>query len=376
MQSALNPATTEAMDQVNDILRVADSARPNTELEDATIGLAGVPTALRDIRDYYNSDMKFIVIATIVIVFLILVILLRALVAPIYLIGSVLISYLSALGIGTLVFQLILGQEMHWSLPGLSFILLVAIGADYNMLLISRIRDESPHGIRIGVIRTVGSTGGVITSAGLIFAASMFGLVGASINTMAQAGFTIGIGIVLDTFLVRTVTVPALTTMIGRANWWPSELGRDPSTPPTKADRWLRRVKGHRRKAPIPAPKPPHTKVVRNTNGHASKAATKSVPNGKPADLAEGNGEYLIDHLRRHSLPLFGYAAMPAYDVVDGVSKPNGDGATSVKNPSTIYSATRCRCSVLPAYRATTVGMTRLSANPQSVTRGQSPTRS
>lgn len=65
----------------------------------------------------------------------------------------------------------------------------------------------------------------------------MFGLVGASINTMAQAGFTIGIGIVLDTFLVRTVTVPALTTMIGRANWWPSELGRDPSTPPTKADR-------------------------------------------------------------------------------------------------------------------------------------------
>nr|WP_055354361.1 RND transporter MmpL12 [Mycobacterium tuberculosis] len=333
VQSALNPATTEAMDQVNDILRVADSARPNTELEDATIGLAGVPTALRDIRDYYNSDMKFIVIATIVIVFLILVILLRALVAPIYLIGSVLISYLSALGIGTLVFQLILGQEMHWSLPGLSFILLVAIGADYNMLLISRIRDESPHGIRIGVIRTVGSTGGVITSAGLIFAASMFGLVGASINTMAQAGFTIGIGIVLDTFLVRTVTVPALTTMIGRANWWPSELGRDPSTPPTKADGWLRRVEGHRRKAPIPAPKPPHTKVVRNTNGHASKAATKSVPNGKPADLAEGNGEYLIDHLRRHSLPLFGYAAMPAYDVVDGVSKPNGDGAHIGKEP-------------------------------------------
>lgn len=194
-------------------------------------------------------------------------------------------------------------------------------------------RHESPHGIRIGVIRTVGSTGGVITSAGLIFAASMFGLVGASINTMAQAGFTIGIGIVLDTFLVRTVTVPALTTMIGRANWWPSELGRDPSTPPTKADRWLRRVKGHRRKAPIPAPKPPHTKVVRNTNGHASKAATKSVPNGKPADLAEGNGEYLIDHLRRHSLPLFGYAAMPAYDVVDGVSKPNGDGAHIGKEP-------------------------------------------
>lgn len=226
--------------------------------------------------------MKFIVIATIVIVFLILVILLRALVAPIYLIGSVLISYLSALGIGTLVFQLILGQEMHWSLPGLSFILLVAIGADYNMLLISRIRDESPHGIRIGVIRTVGSTGGVITSAGLIFAASMFGLVGASINTMAQAGFTIGIGIVLDTFLVRTVTVPALTTMIGRANWWPSELGRDPSTPPTKADRWLRRVKATDARPRSRRPSRPTPRSSATPTGTQARRQPSRFPTASP----------------------------------------------------------------------------------------------
>ncbi len=127
-----------------------------------------------------------------------------------------LISYLSALGIGVIVFQFILGEELHWSLPGLSFILLVAVGADYNMLLISRIRDESPHGVRVGVIRTVGSTGGVITSAGLIFAASMFGLVAASISTMVEAGFVIGIGIVLDTFLVRTITVPAIAALVGQ----------------------------------------------------------------------------------------------------------------------------------------------------------------
>ena len=99
-------------------------------------------------------------------VLLILIVLLRAIVAPLYLIGSVMISYLSALGLGVLVFQVILGQELHWSVPGLTFIILVAMGADYNMLLISRIRDESPHGIRSGVIRTVGSTGGVITCGG------------------------------------------------------------------------------------------------------------------------------------------------------------------------------------------------------------------
>ena len=95
------------------------------------------------------------------------------------------------------------------------------MGADYNLLLISRIRDESPHGIRIGVIRTVTSTGGVITSAGLIFAASMLGLMFASITTMIQAGFVIGVGILLDTFLVRTVTVPAIAVLVGKANWWP-----------------------------------------------------------------------------------------------------------------------------------------------------------
>ena len=197
------------MDQVNSITNAARGAQPNTTLADAKISMAGYPAVLRDTRDYYNHDIRFIVVVTIVVVLLILIALLRAIVAPLYLIGSVVISYLSALGIGVIVFQFILGQELHWSVPGLTFILLVAVGADYNLLLISRIRDESPHGVRSGVIRTVGSTGGVITSAGLIFAASMFGLLFASISTMVQVGFVIGIGILLDTFLVRTITVPA-----------------------------------------------------------------------------------------------------------------------------------------------------------------------
>ena len=148
----------------------------------------------------------------------------------------------------------------------MTFILLVAVGADYNMLLISRIRDESPHGVRVGVIRTVGSTGGVITSAGLIFAASMFGLLPASVSTMSEAGFIIGIGIVLDTFLVRTITVPALAALIGQANWWPSRLGQSPNRPlsarkPTRKGRLpapivrLKDVFG--RKAGFAVPPPP-----------------------------------------------------------------------------------------------------------------------
>jgi len=222
IQTKYNPFSTAAMDQVNSITGTARGAQPNTALADASISMTGYSATLRDAREYYNHDIRFIIALTVIVVFLILVALLRAIVAPLYLIGSVIISYLAALGIGVVMFQFILGQELHWSVPGLTFIILVAMGADYNMLLISRIRDESPRGIRSGVIRTVGSTGGVITAAGLIFAASMFGLLFASISTIVQAGFVVGAGILLDTFLVRTITVPATAVLVGRANWWPS----------------------------------------------------------------------------------------------------------------------------------------------------------
>jgi len=305
IQSAINPFSTPAMDQINTIVDAAKSALPNTELANAKISVAGIPSGLRDTRDYYNGDIEFIIGATILIVFLILVALLRAIVAPLYLIASVLISYLSALGIGVLVFQLILGKNLHWSLPGLSFILLVAVGADYNMLLISRIRDESPHGVRVGVIRTVGTTGGVITSAGLIFAASMFGLMTASIYTMAEAGFIIGIGILIDTFLVRTITVPAVAAMVGQKNWWPSKLGQRDAVAGTRG-----------RRAQIPDVLT-RFKVIPS---HQSHPATGVAPGTKSDAAATTNGESSVDYLSHHALPLFDLNG-PVHRLTDDLRK-------------------------------------------------------
>jgi RND superfamily putative drug exporter len=223
VQTALNPFGTESMDQVRKIIETAESAQPNTTLADAKISMVGFSAFQNDIRNYYDADIQFIILVTLVVVFLILVVLLRSLVAPIYLVGSVILSYLSALGIGVVFFQFILGQDIAWSVPGMTFLVLVAVGADYNLLLISRIRDEADRGIRTGVIRTIGATGGVITSAGLIFAASMFGMTFSSIAAAVQIGFIIGVGLLLDTFLVRTVTVPAMAVVLGNANWWPSK---------------------------------------------------------------------------------------------------------------------------------------------------------
>jgi RND superfamily putative drug exporter len=226
VESKFDPFSTEAMDQVAQILDTARAAQPNTALSDATISMVGTTPMYSTIRSDYDHDLLLIVIITLTVVFLILVALLRALIAPLYLIASVVISYLSALGLGVVLFQFILHQHIYWNVPAMAFIVLVAVGADYNLLLITRIREESHNGIRSGIIRAIRSTGGVITSAGIIFAGSMFGLLFGTLSTMVQTGFIIGMGLLIDTFVVRTITVPALASLVGQANWWPSKATR------------------------------------------------------------------------------------------------------------------------------------------------------
>jgi RND superfamily putative drug exporter len=212
------------MDQVDDIIEAAQSAMPNTTLADADVAMVGTSVFQNEIRGYYNGDIRYIVLVTLIVVFLILAILLRAIIAPIYLVLSVVLSYASALGIAVVFFQVILDQPIFWNTPGMTFLVLVAVGADYNLLLISRIREEAHRGTQVAVIRTIGATGGVITSAGLIFAASMLAMTVSNIAAIVQLGFIIGVGLLLDTFLVRTITVPAIAVMLGERNWWPSSV--------------------------------------------------------------------------------------------------------------------------------------------------------
>jgi putative drug exporter of the RND superfamily len=260
VQTKLYPFGVDAMDQIHSIVETAKGTPNDATLKDASISASGVTAMLRDTRTYYDQDIKLIIVMTVLIVFLILVAILRAVVAPLYLIASVIVSYLSALGIGVIVFQFIFGQELTSSIPGLTFIVLVAMGADYNLLLISRLREESPYGLRSGVIRTVSSTGGVITAAGVIFAASMFGMLFASISTLVQAGFIIGIGLLLDTFVVRTITVPAIALLVGNANWWPSKP--PPPAPRERAPRLPSPDAGPRPDPPV-ATTDPDAVVVR-----------------------------------------------------------------------------------------------------------------
>ncbi len=226
VQTAYDPYTADAMTLANSLSKVAEDAMPNTTLQGGRASVAGFPAINADVQRLLAYDFKLLGFGTLLIVGLILMLLLRAIVAPIYLLATVVLNYAAALGIGVLVLQHIFGNEIAWPVPLVSFIVLVAVGADYNMLLVSRLREESTANIRLGVLRTVAYTGSVITSAGLIFAASMFGLMLGSIDVMVQIGFIIGIGLLLDTFLVRTIVVPALAALLGEASWWPGRVHR------------------------------------------------------------------------------------------------------------------------------------------------------
>jgi RND superfamily putative drug exporter len=157
-------------------------------------------------------------------VFLVLLFLIRSLVAAVALLASVVLSYAATMGFSVLVWQLLLDTPIEWTVGCIAFVLLVAVGADYNLLLIKRVHEEAPDGSRQGVARAVALTGGVITAAGVIFAGSMFALMSGSVTTLVQLGFTVGVGLLLDTFVVRTMVVPAFAALVGPRLWWPAKV--------------------------------------------------------------------------------------------------------------------------------------------------------
>jgi RND superfamily putative drug exporter len=216
------------MTGVEQIRQVADYSLQGSPLADATVRVTGLSAFLDNLDDAATSDFPLIVAAVVLGVFLVLVALLRALVAPIYMVVSVLLSFGSALGLTTILFQGVFGAEgLAWWIPPFLFVLLVALGADYTIYLMSRIREEATaHPTRVAVERGTGATGGVITSAGIILAGTFAALMAADMTSLQQMGFATTVGILLDTFVVRSLLVPSIATVLGRHNWWPSKRAR------------------------------------------------------------------------------------------------------------------------------------------------------
>jgi RND superfamily putative drug exporter len=187
--------------------------------------LVGDGTAVQaDFNDAAARDLRLIVPLALLVIFVILAVLLQALVAPMLLIASVVVSFLGTLGLSVAFFIYVLGDTgVDNSLPTYAFIFLVALGIDYTIFLMSRVREEARHhGTREGTLRALAATGPVITSAGIILAGTFSVLLTLPVTFIFDLGFMVAVGILLDTFIVRTIMVPALIELVGDRVWWPS----------------------------------------------------------------------------------------------------------------------------------------------------------
>ncbi|MDO5501017.1 MAG: MMPL family transporter [Propionibacteriaceae bacterium] len=227
------PASVEAFQTIEQLR--ADLA-PITGAE----AMIGGPDAQQlDSRDAAQRDLFVVLPMILGVVLLVLFLLLRALWAPLLLIITTTLSSFAALGAGTWVSTRIFGfPALDVSVPLFAFLFLIALGVDYTIFLVTRAQEETPeHGTRQGMVRAVAVTGGVITSAGIVLAAVFVVLGVLPLITLTQLGIVVGIGILLDTFVVRTIVIPALFTIVGRHVWWPSKLSkvRDPQAVPAGA---------------------------------------------------------------------------------------------------------------------------------------------
>lgn len=213
----------EAEDTVRDLRAALDDA-----LGSDTTFVGGETATDVDSNDTSIRDRTLIIPVVLAVILLILMLLLRSIVAPVILIATVILSFGAALGVSALVFDGVFGfPGADPAVPLYGFVFLVALGVDYNIFLMSRVREESlAHGTRQGILRGLVATGGVITSAGLVLAATFAALGVIPILFLAQIAFIVAFGVLLDTFLVRSLLVPALAYDLGRHVWWPSKLGR------------------------------------------------------------------------------------------------------------------------------------------------------
>ena len=227
----VDPYNTEAMDAIPRLRATVRNAVEGSTLKGAKAVVGGESATNYDGREVTNRD--FLVLSPIVIaaIWIILALLLGSIVAPTYLVFSVVLSFAAALGASVVIFEYIFGHDgtVYDSIPFI-FVFLIALGADYNIYIMSRVREETrKRGLAEGTRYAIMRTGGVITSAGIILAGTFSVLTTFPLLNLFQLGFTVMLGILLDTFVVRAIMVPAIVMKLGELNWWPSKTPRNHS---------------------------------------------------------------------------------------------------------------------------------------------------
>jgi putative drug exporter of the RND superfamily len=225
-----DPATPEGMSQVEPIKTAAEEALKGTPLEDSKIYLTGTSAMVKDMVEGSKLDLLIAGVAALCLVFVVMLIITRSSIASMVIVGTVALSLGSSFGLAVLVWQYFLGIQLNFIVLAMSVIILLAVGSDYNLLLVSRMKEELGAGINTGIIRAMGGTGKVVTNAGLVFAFTMASMAVSDLVTVAQVGTTIALGLLFDTLVVRAFMTPSIAALLGRWFWWPQRVRPRPAS--------------------------------------------------------------------------------------------------------------------------------------------------
>jgi putative drug exporter of the RND superfamily len=224
----VDPATPEGLSHIEAIRKAAQEAVKGTPLAGSKIYLGGTAATFKDIADMAHYDLIIAGIASLSLILLIMMFITRSIVAALVIVGTVALSLGASVGLSILVWQYLLGIPLYWVIMPLAVILLLAVGSDYNLLLVSRFKEEIHAGINTGIIRSMAGSGSVVTAAGLVFAFTMASFVFSDLIVLGQIGTTIALGLIFDTLIVRSFMTPSIAALLGRWFWWPVQVRQRP----------------------------------------------------------------------------------------------------------------------------------------------------
>jgi putative drug exporter of the RND superfamily len=223
-----DPLTQEGTSRIEPLKTAAEDAIKGTPFEGSMIYLGGSAAMYKDMQLGANYDLLIAAVTALILIFIIMVVLTRAVVAAAVIVGTVVLSLGASFGLSVLLWQHVVGIPLHWMVLPMSVIILLAVGADYNLLLVSRMKEEIHAGLHTGIIRAMVGTGSVVTSAGLVFAFTMTSMAVSRLIVIGQVGTTIGLGLLFDTLVVRSFMTPSIATLLGKWFWWPQHVRRRP----------------------------------------------------------------------------------------------------------------------------------------------------
>ena len=219
-----DPATPEGISHIDRIMQAAAEAVKGTPLENANLYLGGTAATYKDMRDGSMYDLMIAVTAAICLIFMVMLGITRSLVAAAVIVGTVTVSLGSSFGLSVLLWQHILHMPLNWLVLPMAIVIMLAVGSDYNLLLVSRFQEELRAGLKTAIIRAMGGTGGVVTAAGMVFAFTMGSMAISDLRIAGQIGTTIMLGLLFDTFVVRSFMTPSIAALLGRWFWWPRRV--------------------------------------------------------------------------------------------------------------------------------------------------------